>query len=198
MGNAICSIDGCTEPVRTRGWCVAHYKRWWRTGDPHGLRAMMIPRGCTLAEAFAHNRPGRPPPAGIVWPWLGKLDVGGYGRLTWNHERIMAHRVSYELHVGPIPEGLIIRHKNDIRHDVNPNNMELGDYAANHRDMTERHRGGIGITHGCHKLTESQVREIRYRRNVLRQKLRIIAADFDISVANVSNIALGKIWSHLD
>ncbi len=197
MSNAICSIEGCERVVNSRGWCKAHYRRWLYNGDPRGQRSLLPPRGCTLGEAFSHYRPGTPPAAGVVWPWLGFIDAGGYGRFQWYGERVMAHRVAYELFVGPIPEGLVIRHKNDLRNDVNPNNMELGTTADNHRDMRERMRGGVGITHGCHKLTDAQVVEIRYRRNELHQKLRVIAADLGVSVSTVSRAARGDRWSHL-
>lgn len=34
MADRTCSIDGCDRPVKGRGWCDPHYKRWWRNGDP--------------------------------------------------------------------------------------------------------------------------------------------------------------------
>lgn len=33
-----CAVDGCESPVRTRGWCIAHYERWRWTGSPTGSR----------------------------------------------------------------------------------------------------------------------------------------------------------------
>lgn len=30
----ICSVDGCEDSVRVRGWCNRHYLRWYRHGDP--------------------------------------------------------------------------------------------------------------------------------------------------------------------
>lgn len=38
MAQGTCSIDGCDSPARTRGWCRIHYQRWYRTGDPLGIR----------------------------------------------------------------------------------------------------------------------------------------------------------------
>ena len=34
MTNRTCSIDGCSKPEKSRGWCGAHYARWRRNGDP--------------------------------------------------------------------------------------------------------------------------------------------------------------------
>lgn len=44
------------------------------------------------------------------WPWTARLDCHGYGRLNITSRWVMAHRFSYELHVGPIPEGHQLDH----------------------------------------------------------------------------------------
>lgn len=47
------------------------------------------------------------------WPWVGHVDQRGYGRIKIGGLRgraAHAHRVGYELQVGPIPEGLVIDH----------------------------------------------------------------------------------------
>lgn len=38
MAERTCSIEGCGSPVRGRGWCQAHYLRWYKTGDPLAIR----------------------------------------------------------------------------------------------------------------------------------------------------------------
>ena len=43
MTYGICVIEDCPEPERTYGWCIYHYQRWWRTGDPLGSLAMPKP-----------------------------------------------------------------------------------------------------------------------------------------------------------
>ena len=57
MAKGMCSVEGCGRPARTRGWCQAHYMRWWYTGDvragdpivPHPARtgAPCLADGCT-------------------------------------------------------------------------------------------------------------------------------------------------------
>ena len=41
MSDRTCSIDGCARPVKSRGWCQAHYFRWRRNGDPGGPVLML-------------------------------------------------------------------------------------------------------------------------------------------------------------
>lgn len=58
------------------------------------------------------------------WLWTGELNRNDYGRLSVMGERLMAHRLSYERHVGPIPEGLILDHTCRVRSCINPAHLE--------------------------------------------------------------------------
>lgn len=59
------------------------------------------------------------------WLWRGALSTWGYGRIKGNDRRILqAHRVAYELAVGPIQDGLDLDHLCRVRACVNPAHLE--------------------------------------------------------------------------
>ncbi len=58
------------------------------------------------------------------WGWNGSKDSKGYGRFTFKGKMILAHRCSYELHVGKIPEGLVIDHLCNNTSCANPMHLE--------------------------------------------------------------------------
>lgn len=58
------------------------------------------------------------------WPWRGSVDRKGYGRLRVDGRTALAHRIGYELCVGPIPEGLTLDHLCRNRGCVNPAHLE--------------------------------------------------------------------------
>lgn len=59
------------------------------------------------------------------WMWTGHLNNFGYGRISIGDRRsCLVHRVSYEIHIGPIPEGKVLDHLCRVRHCVNPAHLE--------------------------------------------------------------------------
>lgn len=121
-----CSIEGCAKTgVIRRGWCTSHYERWLRHGDP--LANTTVERRF-LAKV---DRTGN----GGCWLFTGFVAPNGYGQ----SQRKLAHRLSYELYVGPIPEGTEIDHLCRVRHCVNPAHLE----AVSHY---ENNRRGVGIS----------------------------------------------------
>lgn len=66
------------------------------------------------------------------WPWLGAIASTGYGVMTSaDNRKVFAHRVSYELHREPIPDGMVIDHLCRVRHCVNPDHLRVVTNAEN-------------------------------------------------------------------
>ena len=108
MADRICVIEDCGEPWDCRDWCRRHYVSWLKHGDP--LASRPAPDTRPTVEKFWARVDKRGP--NECWPWQGKLNQYGYGLLAKKGETryAMAHRLSYEINVGPIAEGMQIDH----------------------------------------------------------------------------------------
>lgn len=77
------------------------------------------------------------------WLWTGPLNWRGYGH-AWDttHQKMRgAHRISYELHCGPIPSGMCVLHTCDTRRCVRPDHLWIGTDIDNARDRDSKGRG---------------------------------------------------------
>lgn len=71
------------------------------------------------------------------WKWDGAKLKHGYGRYSGG---LLAHRIAYELLVGPIPQGLLVLHSCDNPECTNPKHLFLGDHSDNAKDMVAKGR----------------------------------------------------------
>lgn len=94
--------------------------------------------------------------------WMGAADPRGYGKIQVDGQLLYAHRVSYELHKGLIPEGMYIDHRCSTPNCVNPAHLDAVSPGDNVRRTYARGRGRnqhVGKTH-CkrgHELTADNV-----------------------------------------
>ena len=79
---------------------------------------MISLRARLLAKAIINPETG-------CWEWTANRSQDGYGRIKVSGRKVKAHRVSYELTYGPIPEGLTIDHLCRVRHCINPAHLEV-------------------------------------------------------------------------
>lgn len=141
MSKPTCAIERCGKPVKACGYCARHYYNFHKTGNPIPKREW--PLEARLQDVGWTVRAG-------CWEWNGDRDSCGYGMFTAAYlgfKDAKAHRVMYQLHVGPLPGGLFVRHKCDNPPCVNPAHLIIGTVLENARDMVERRR------HAAHNRT---------------------------------------------
>ena len=121
----------------------------------------------------------------------GYLGIGGRGR-----GNIMAHRLSYMLHVGEIADGQCVCHRCDNPLCVNPSHLFLGTRVENQGDMKQKGRSPAGERQGSHKLTEASVKKIRevYGSGPTHQDL---ADAYGVSRSNIGCIVTRQTWRHV-
>jgi hypothetical protein len=123
-----------------------------------------------------------------------KPDSKGYVCVYRNGKTIKAHRYSYKLFKGDIPEGMVILHKCDNRRCINPDHLDYGTIADNTYDMVSKKRHGYGETAGMSILTEKEVYEIR----VSKLPLKMLSEQYDVTYEAIASIKAGRTWRHLE
>ncbi|RZN19478.1 HNH endonuclease [Bradyrhizobium sp. Leo121] len=138
-----------------------------------------------MAKADVDERTG-------CWNWTGGSNGHGYGRAWANGRMVSAHRLSFELHCGQIPDGLHVLHSCDNRACINPAHLFLGTHAENIADRNAKGRQARGSANGRAKITEADVIAIRAATGVVQREL---ATQYGICRQKISDIRAGKRWS---
>lgn len=135
------------------------------------------------------------------WLWTGKAKhQHGYGVLgRGGHQAGMvgAHRVSWEIHYGAIPKGMVVCHRCDVPACVRPDHLFLGTQADNMADAWEKGRRGTpstkGERNGRAKLTWNEVRQIRTRWNAGNTQTEL-ARIYGVPQTQISRIVRNLSW----
>lgn len=136
--------------------------------------------------------------SGGCWIWTGAKTGRGYGVIRADYVTHLAHRYSYHLAFGEIPEGLHVCHHCDNPPCVNPEHLFLGTSKDNMQDAKMKGRTTLGEKNGRSKLTEEDVLEIIRLKIVDGMKSVDIAQSYGIGRTYVDIIVRGERWSHLE
>lgn len=131
----------------------------------------------------------------ICWLWTGAHNEHGYGLIN-SKMRILvkAHRASWIIHNGPIPDGLWVLHDcpgGDNPSCVRPDHLWIGNQIDNMNDMAEKGRSGRA------KLNPQLVTEIRNLYLTTDIGHNALARQFNVDKKTVFNILHGLIWKHV-
>ena len=126
------------------------------------------------------------------WEWKA-FKFKGYGRFYLNGKKY-AHRASWELHNGQIPQGMCVLHLCDNPGCVNPAHLFLGTQLDNIKDRDKKSRQAKGVLIGGSKLTQKQVSEIRSKYIPWKYTLNMLANEYRVSSRHIFNIVNNKKW----
>lgn len=155
--------------------------------------------------------------------WAGSALPRGYGRVSYRGRQIYAHRLAYELHYGPIADGLDVCHRCDTPACINPEHLFAGTPRENMQDAVAKGRIQSGARHwtqrmperitqcgdrnGSRTRPEARPRGERHGRRTLTaaqvEQIRTligsapqkaIAARFGVAQTTISRIATRRLW----
>jgi len=190
----MCSIEGCNKPSRALSYCQMHYRRHKLYGNAN--TTLVAPKYSTAIEKLKFH-------GWIVtkfgcWEWSGSKDKDGYGKIGHARKSFRAHRVAYETWVGPIPAGMVVRHKVcDNPPCINPEHLDVGTVGDNNLDIKEHGRFTYmrGADHHAARLTKQDALDIRieYANGLLTQAM--LAETYGVTKSLISRVTRGDSYA---
>jgi hypothetical protein len=184
-----CSIDGCGRRCEGRGYCLRHYKRWRRHGNPVAGQASRVEIR-TFFESLLSNESD----VCVLWPYA--RGTFGYGEVSEGS----VHRLICEKIYGPPPTPF-----HQAAHSCGRG--KDGCVAKRHIRWATRSENELDkILHGTHhrgerhplaKLTDDQVSYIKQQLRLGNIPQKDLAIQFEVSKGAISHIARGSTWSWL-
>lgn len=188
-----CCVSGCDQKHYAHSFCKRHYAINRRYGDPTAY----VRRRGPLEQRFWEKVDKRGPEE--CWNWTAGKTKQGYGNIGTGGRgtpKTMAHRLSYEIAFGPIPDGKYILHSCDNPSCVNPAHLRAGTPKENVHDAMERGRLKnppllFGSKNFKAALTDEQVKLIKMCGKEI--KTSQLAKLFGVAHSTVARIRNGTI-----
>lgn len=168
--------------ARNRDHCNQWSREYWK------LRVKGLKRGGKTIPPLRDRFDAKwiPEPNSGCWLWTAYLNMWGYGMIMCSGKLTLAHRLSWQLHRGDIPEGIRVLHHCDTPACVNPEHLFLGTDQDNARDMARKGRVQ-------HKLTREQVVAIKSDGRMYTE----IAKDYNVAPTSIRDIKINRSWRHV-
>lgn len=181
----ICTVTDCDRTHYARGLCNMHWQRQRSYGSTEPTRRM--PKfGTDVVDRFLAY--GWTVTDSGCWEWGGPCEYAGYGAFKVQGKTHKAHRTSFQHFKGPIPDGLVVRHKCDNPPCINPDHLELGTTADNMRDRDTR------LGPPTAKATPAIVQEIRSKYTGSRGEQAALASEYGYSINMINRIVRKRSW----
>lgn len=189
-----CRIEGCAKIATygKNGYCAMHITRIRKNGSPGPVGPTRLVNATASEKFFFY---GWTVDENGCWLWARETYMG-YGDIYAEGRAQRAHRVSYEIHKGPIPAGSVVCHTCDVPRCVNPDHLFLGTQAENMADMYVKRRHTHGEKMHASKLTESEVLEI-CRLKKAGVSAPDLAERFGVHKRQIYKLVNGEQWKHL-
>lgn len=123
-----CTFAGCGKPRKRWELCAGHYDQLVRGEE---LRVLRGSPGADVLNFWSKVDKRGPDEC---WPWLAPLGENGYGSAYINRRTGTAHRHSWVLEHGPVPDGLVVDHRCSNRACVNPKHLRTVPQQLNAAD----------------------------------------------------------------
>lgn len=189
-----CSVENCENQSLIKGMCNKHYLRFRRFGSTDDNWRTHAPLWQRFLRKIDKTED--------CWVWLGNKSRSGYGSIQEGGKgsrTVAAHRLSYEMHKGPIPDGLVVMHSCDNPACVNPDHLSLGTFKDNTADMIAKGRKRTvapkGTGNGKAKLNEQLVKYIRQNPHKSHAAL---GNELGLSPNCIRGVRTGRTWSHVE
>lgn len=185
-----CNHAGCEDQAKSKGFCLRHYKLFWKYGSTEERGSRHAPAQDRFWR-FVKKSDG-------CWNWTGYKDKDGYGTLTikkenGSHSPIRAHRFSMILNGHEIDERALVLHRCNNPSCVNPDHLYIGDQVQNMQDRIAHVGYSSGEKHFNAKITE----EIAEKVFLFEGPAYKAAEEFGISASQARNIRAGRQWRHI-
>jgi len=191
----------CNKPIKTSNWKYCSKECYSKSmiGNPGNhvfwdtaTESEKLERLVINYNRFVIKRKG-------CWGWSGSK-LKKYKSVQYNGKSIDAHRASWIIYKGPIPDGMFICHKCDNPACTNPDHLFLGTPTDNVHDMHKKGRANIlkGELAPSSKLTNNEVKEIKkLLRNKTCSDFEEVAKKYRVHTRTISDIYYNKTWKSI-
>ena len=133
----MCKHSTCERPTYAKGYCHGHYQRKRNGKDmDEPFRLYGNPEKSFWQKVEKTDG---------CWDWSGAIDSGGYGHQRVSGVLKSAHRFSYELHFGEVPDGMHVDHVCRNRKCVNPEHLRLATVEENKQNSAAYANSASGV-----------------------------------------------------